>query len=146
MEALKNIAQTLWVGGMWAIGFIAAPVLFRAFSSGQAGSAAGVMFAWMAWVGMVCGVFLLFHAIYNHGFRVVKTAPFWLVLGMLVCTFANHFAVFPIISELKSQASVAAKGVLGGGFSTWHAISSLIYGVQCLLGLFLVIKDSNRGR
>lgn len=146
METVKNILQTLWVGGMWAIGFIAAPVLFRTFSSAAAGSAAGVMFTWMAWVGIVCGTFLLFNAIYNHGFRVVKTAPFWLILGMLLCTLANHFAVFPIISDLKSQASVAAKGVLGGGFSTWHAISSLIYGVQCLLGLFLVIKDAERGR
>ncbi len=28
VHALQSVAATLWVGGMWAIGFIVAPVLF----------------------------------------------------------------------------------------------------------------------
>lgn len=146
MGAFKNITQTLWVGGLWAIGFIAAPVLFRLLSGnhGLAGNLAGTMFTWMAWVGMFCGIFLLVYAIYSTGWRAIQTAPFWIVVGMLTCTFVNHFAVLPIISDLKTTASQAAQGVLGGGFSTWHTISSVIYLIQCVLGLMLVVKDGSR--
>lgn len=140
MNALKNVLQTLWVGGLWIVGFLVAPALFRA-DPAHAGMLAGVVFGWMAWVGIVCGIYLLIHAAWTHGFRVVQGAAFWLVLGMLVCTIVNHFAVFPIIADLKAQASHAAQGVLGGGFSTWHTISSLIYLLQCVLGLSLVLRD-----
>lgn len=140
MDALKKVLQTLWVGGLWAVGFVVAPALFRT-DAAHAGLLAGVIFTWMAWVGMVCGSFLLVHVALRQGFRAVQAGVFWLILGMLVCTVVNHFAVFPIIADLKAGAANAAQGVLGGGFSTWHTISSLIYLLQCMLGLSLVLKD-----
>lgn len=35
----------------------------------------------------------------------------------------------------------AAEGLFGGGFATWHAISSLIYLVQSLMGLVYVWRN-----
>jgi hypothetical protein len=37
----------------------------------------------------------------------------------------------------------AAEGLFGGGFATWHAISSLIYLVQSLMGLAYLLRSDN---
>lgn len=142
MDALKTILQTLWVGGMWIVGVLVAPVLFRA-DHAHAGSLVGHILAAMGWVGIVCGIYLLIDVCWRQGFRAVQGAVFWLVFGMLLCTIVNQFSVFPLVSQFKAMASSAAQGLFGGGFSTWHAISTLIYLVQCLLGLALVLKDGH---
>jgi hypothetical protein len=59
---------------------------------------------------------------------------------MLVLTLVNQFAVFPVLASAKSEMHSAAEGMFGGGFQSWHAISSLIYLVQSLLGLFYVVR------
>ena len=112
MNGLREIARTLWIGGMWVVGIIVAPVLFSALNNATAGMVAGRMFAAIAWVG-------------------------------LVCIIINHFAVTPIIAGLKAQMNHAAEGLFGGGFATWHAISSLIYLVQSLMGLMYILSNDN---
>ncbi|HEY9151095.1 MAG TPA: DUF4149 domain-containing protein, partial [Gammaproteobacteria bacterium] len=52
----ERILLTLWVGGLWAIGFIAAPILFAVLEDRTlAGTLAGEMFRALAWLGLVCG-------------------------------------------------------------------------------------------
>jgi len=139
MDGLRAITRTFWIGGLWVIGLIVTPVLFKMLDTVTAGMVAGKLFAAIAWVGLVCGVFLLVDTIWRNGVRGMKERGFWLIVGMLVCTVINHFAVTPIIAELKLQMNHAAEGLFGGGFATWHAISSLIYLVQSLMGLAYVL-------
>ncbi|QOZ82815.1 MULTISPECIES: DUF4149 domain-containing protein [Chromobacterium] len=138
MDGLRSIAKTFWIGGLWVIGIIVAPVLFAMLDRVTAGMVAGKLFASIAWVGLVCGAILLVDHIRRNGAAGVKESGFWLVMGMLACTLINHFAVTPIIANLKAQMNHAAEGLFGGGFATWHAISSLIYLVQSLMGLVYV--------
>jgi len=140
MDGLRAITRTFWIGGLWVIGIIVTPVLFKMLDTVTAGMVAGKLFAAIAWVGLVCGVFLLVDNIWRHGVRGMKESAFWLIVGMLLCTVINHFAVTPIISELKLQMNHAAEGLFGGGFATWHAISSLIYLVQSLMGLAYILR------
>ena len=140
MDGLKAIARTFWIGGMWVIGIIVTPVLFTLLDKATAGMVAGRLFQSIAWAGLVCGTFLLVHAIWRDGMRGMKGGGFWLVFGMLVCTVINQFAVSPIIASLKEHMDHAAEGLFGGGFGTWHAISSLIYLVQSLMGLGYVLR------
>lgn len=142
MDRLRVIAATFWIGGLWIVGLVVAPVLFQSLDRNLAGMVAGNIFAVQAWVGLVCGVILLVDAIWRDGVNGVRSAPFWLVLGMLICTVVNHFAVTPIIVDLKQGMNHAAQGMFGGGFATWHAISSLIFLLQSLLGLGYVLKHS----
>ena len=142
MNRLRAIAATFWIGGLWIVGLVVAPVLFRSLDTAVAGMVAGNIFAVQAWVGLVCGVILLIDAIWRDGVSGVRAVSFWLVVGMLVCTVVNHFAVTPIIVDLKQGMNHAAQGMFGGGFATWHAISSLIYLLQSLLGLGYVLKHS----
>ena len=47
-DALYSIAITLWVGGLWAIGYLAAPTLFAELSDrALARQLAGAMFRWI---------------------------------------------------------------------------------------------------
>jgi hypothetical protein len=140
MDGLKSIARTFWIGGMWVIGLVVTPILFSMLDHASAGMVAGRLFQAVAWVGLVCGTFLLIHALWRDGVRGVKSASFWLVFAMLVCTVINQFAVSPIIANLKLHMNLAAEGLFGGGFGTWHAISSLIYLMQSLMGLAYVLR------
>ena len=56
MDGLRAIARTLWIGGMWVVGIIVAPILFSALDNVTAGMVAGRLFAAIAWVGLVCGI------------------------------------------------------------------------------------------
>ncbi|WP_374353214.1 DUF4149 domain-containing protein [Chitinimonas sp.] len=141
-NALRSILSVFWIGGLWVIGVLVAPVLFHEMDSGTAGRLAGVLFRDMAWVGMVAGSYILLHMLWEGGLRAFQTLELWLILGMLVLTLINQFAVFPALVTAKAQVHSAAEGMFGGGFQSWHAISSLIYLVQSLMGLFYVIRGS----
>jgi hypothetical protein len=141
-NALRSLFVVFWIGGLWVIGLLVAPVLFHEAESAFAGRIAGLLFRDMAWVGIVAGLYILLHMLWVEGLRAVQTLEFWLILGMFALTLLNQFAVFPILAQAKSQVHSAAEGVFGGGFQSWHAISSLIYLVQSLLGLFYVVRGS----
>ena len=86
MDGLRALAKTFWIGGLWVIGIIVAPVLFKSLDAATAGMVAGRLFAVIAWVGLVCGVFLLVDNIWRNGVRGMKESSFWLIVGMLLCT------------------------------------------------------------
>ena len=132
--------MSFWVGVLGVIGLLVAPVLFSVLDKPTAGMVAGKLFGHISWLGLACGVFLLADYVWRIGARGVKEGTFWLLFGMVFCTLINHFAVSPIIADLKLSMNQAAEGLFGGGFATWHAISSLIYLVQSLLALVYVLR------
>lgn len=146
-DALARIAVTLWVGGMWAIGYITAPVLFSSLADKQlAGNLAGNMFTVMAYVGMVCGFYLVLQRLAVFGGGAFKQAFFWVALVMLLLTLAGYFGIQPIMESLKEQAMPQAvmESIFRDRFARWHGISSIVYLVQSLLGLVLVLKQNSR--
>ena len=60
-DALCTVALTLWVGGLWTMGYLVAPTLFRSLSSDRplAGRLAGQLFELIGWVGLGCAAYLL---------------------------------------------------------------------------------------
>jgi len=149
-SALFNIAVTLWVGGMLAVGYLAAPVLFSQLADRSvAGTVAGEMFSVMAWVGLACGSYLLLFVLLGKGWRAIRSGVFWIVLLMLALTMAGHFGVQPILAQLKADAlpRQVMESALRDRFSTWHGVSSGLYLVQTLLGIALVIlQERGKGR
>lgn len=146
-QYLARIAVTLWVGGIWAIGYITAPVLFSSLSDKQlAGNLAGNMFSVMAYIGIVCGVYLILQRLATVGGAVFKTAFFWAALVMLLFTLAGHFGIQPILESLKQQAMPKAvmESIFHDRFVRWHGISSIVYLVESLLGLVLVLKQASK--
>jgi hypothetical protein len=141
------MAITLWVGGMWAIGYMAAPVLFSSLGDRQlAGVIAGKLFALIGWVGLGSAAYLLIFLLSRWGGRFFKSAVFWLVLLMALLVVASQFGIQPLMAQLKADALPRGvmESVLRDRFSTWHGVSSILYLIQSMLGLWLVVW-SNRG-
>lgn len=146
-EALWFVAITLWVGGLWAIGYIAAPVLFSSLGDRQlAGLVAGKLFSLIGWIGLGSAAYLLLFLLVRQGGQVFKGAVFWLVLSMAVLVAASQFGIQPLMAQLKADAlpREVMASVLRDRFAAWHGISSILYLVQSLLGLWLVVW-ANRG-
>ncbi len=140
-ESLAAILLVAWVGGLWAIGGIAAPTLFGQISDRQlAGNVAGEMFRWVGWVGIVAGGYLLIYRLGRDSFQALKQAYFWIVLTMLLLVIGQKFGIQPVMQALKDQAMPQAvmESVFRDRFATWHGVSSAVYLLECVLGLILV--------
>ena len=142
-DRLAILLLTIWVGALWAIGGIAAPVLFYQIPDTQlAGSIAGEMFRLLAYFAMFAGVFLILHNISKQSGRAFKSAYFWLILLMLLLTVASHYGIAPILAQLKQDALPAdvMNSVFANRFERWHGLSSAAFMIQSLIGLVAVLK------
>ena len=141
-HALAQLAATLWVGGIGAIGYLAVPVLFQTLADKQlAGMLAGKLFSVTAYLGIICGVYLLAYYLVQLGSQASRQKVFWVVGIMLLLTLIGQFGIQPILADLKAQAlpMEVMKSALAGSFRTWHGVASVIYLVQSILGVALVI-------
>ncbi|PKO38946.1 MAG: DUF4149 domain-containing protein [Betaproteobacteria bacterium HGW-Betaproteobacteria-4] len=146
-EALYLFTITLWVGGLWAIGYMAAPVLFVSLGDRQlAGLVAGKLFALIGWVGLTSAAWLVVFLISRWGGQVFRRSVFWLVVVMALLTAASQFGIQPLMAQLKLDAlpREVMESVLRDRFATWHGVSSILYLAQSMLGLWLVMW-SGRG-
>ncbi len=135
----ERILLTLWVGGTWAIGYLAVPSLFHALDDRQlAGALAGNMFTAIYVVGAVATIALLGGAFYNSGARAVRAWRTWVMIGALVLIAAAFFIIQPMMQDLKA-AGLAPGSDAAAQFGRLHGVSSLMYMVTSVLGLVLVI-------
>jgi membrane protease YdiL (CAAX protease family) len=146
-DYLFAICITLWVGALWAVGFLTAPVLFHELADKTlAGNLAGKLFAIIAWLGIGSAAYALLYVLVREGARSLKTAVFWLIFLMLLLTLAGHFGVTPIIAQLKAEAlpREVMESVLKDRFVAWHGVSSVLYLIQSVLGIALVTQIYRR--
>ena len=146
-DYLFVLALTLWVGALWSIGYISAPVLFNALADhALAGTVAGKQFAIVAWLGMGCAVYLLVFLLAKDGVLALKSAAFWLVFLMLLLTLAGHFGIEPMLDKLRLQAMPreVMQSVVRDRFVTWHGIANLLYLIQSVLGIVLATQALKR--
>jgi len=140
-EGIYSLALTLWIGGLWAIGYIVAPALFYTLTDrALAGSLAGKLFTLIAYIGIGCAAYLLLFRLVRFGGACFKHGIFWIVLIMLLLTIAGEFAVQPLLASLKHQAlpKEAMESVFRDRFMAWHGVASILYLIQSVLGLLLV--------
>lgn len=141
-DAINLVAVTLWVGGLWTVGLIVAPLLFRGVTDRSlAGALAGQFFAAIAFVGIGCGLYLLIYRLVLSGAQAPKQPGFWILLLMLALTVAGQFGVQPILAGLKQQAlpGEVMASIFRDRFAAWHGVSGVLYLIECVLGLALVL-------
>ena len=131
----ERILLTLWVGGMWVIGFVVAPVLFKMLERQVAGNVAGQLFTIMSYIGLVCGVLLLTSMLYRLGLSHWLQWRVLLLIGMLLIVIIGQFVLQPMMAELKATGLI---GEARAQFGRLHGISSLLFTINCLAGLALV--------
>jgi hypothetical protein len=142
-DNLALILVTAWVGGLWAIGCLAAPVLFYTLVDKQlAGLLAGKMFAWVAYLGIFSAFYLLVYRLARFGTPALKQGFFWAVVVMLLLTLAGQFGIQPVLAQLKAQALPAdvMQSVFADRFRTWHGVASIGYLIESLLGIAVILK------
>lgn len=142
-DSFYSIIVTLWIGGMWVIGYVVAPVLFASLSDKQqAGQIAGQLFAIYGWVGIVSASFLAIFILVRHDVSAFKNILLWVLLLMLVLGLVSQLGIQPLIAHLKEEALPRAvmESVLRDRFAAWHGISSMLYLLQSMLGVFVVLK------
>jgi hypothetical protein len=139
---LASLCTVFWVGGIWAVGYLAVPVLFQSMPDRQlAGLLAGKMFTWIAYVGIGCALYLLAYQVQKLGRTALKQKPFIVIMSMLILVLAGQFVIQPMIVGLKAQAFPldVMQSALASQFKAMHGLASILYLLQSLLGLLLVI-------
>jgi len=148
-EALHAVAVTLWVGGLWAVGLLVAPMLFHHLADrALAGDLAGRLFAAMAYVGLGCGAYLLLYRLLRFGGAALRQGFLWVTLLMLLLVAAGQFGIQPILASLKEQAmpEQVMESVFRARFSAWHGVASVLYLIESALGLALVLLQARTPR
>lgn len=151
-DALQSVTATLWVGGLWAIGFIVAPVLFVTLPDrALAGLLAGKLFSLIAWTGMACALLLIICRWANHRLAVFRDPVLWIVVAMLALVLAGEFGVQPLLADLRTRSLPlpVMESAQHDNFAYWHRVAGFLYAASCLLGGALIVlqaldKNSNK--
>src|SRR5688572_26151143 len=141
-DALQSVAVTLWVGGLWVVGLVVAPLLFsRLDDRVLAGALAGKFFSVVAWTGIACAAYLLAFRIARFRAACLRQVFFWITLAMLLLVLAGEFGVHALMESLRAQAlpREVMASVFRDRFVTWHGVASVLYVIQGVLGLALVV-------
>ncbi len=141
LQVVERLTQTLWVGAIWGIGYLAVPVLFATLDDRQlAGALAGQMFSLMNIVGLVCGAILMALAFVLA--RPVSRTRVISIAVMVLVVVVLTFVLQPMMQELKASG-LAAGGEAAARFGQLHGISSGLYLLMSVAGLVLVALPSS---
>jgi hypothetical protein len=137
IPALERILLTFWVGSLWVVGFVVAPVLFTELDNrALAGSTAGTLFTITSYIGLASGgVLLLLNA-------VVRQRINWralVLLGMLCLIVIGQFVITPMVADLRVQGLTDSPQ-----FGQLHAVVSVVFLLTSFLGLVLVAAGRYR--
>jgi hypothetical protein len=135
----ERILLTLWIGGMWTVGYIVAPTLFAMLADrALAGTVAGQLFSIMSYVGLLAAGILLTGQCYRAKAAWRKNWRFWILLVMLLIIVIGEFYLQPMMAELK-QAGLREGSDTAKQFGQLHGMASALFVINSLLGLVLVV-------
>lgn len=141
---LASLSITAWVGSLWAIGYLVVPVLFYAQPDRQlAGILAGQIFIKAGYLGLACGLYLLWYHVSLTRQTAFRRQLLWTTAAMLTMALIIQFGIQPWMADLKAQALPldVTQSDLYGRFKMLHGISSIAYLIESLLGAYLVIRS-----
>ena len=135
---LETVVLTLWVGSLWAIGYVAAPTLFAVLTDRElAGQMAGSLFTTQAWVSVVCGAFLISTHALDPDRAMLRNGRLLVIIIMVVVAATNEWLLG---SALRATRELP---VVDESLFAWlHGISAGLYLAVSLLGLYLVVRST----
>ena len=149
-QRLFILIAGLWVGSLLTVGYLVAPAIFSTMTDRQAaGMVAGSIFRIEAYLSLiVCiGLMVLSNLLVNRGlnqFRLIR----WILLAMLLCSVAAAFIFIPWMNTLRDNALAQGLPVMVSPsatlFGRLHGVSSILFMLQSLLGIFLVWRLTKR--
>lgn len=135
-QTSEKILLTIWVGGMWAVGYIVAPVLFQMLEKPVAGNVAGQLFTIVSYIGIFSAVALIINILLQQGFNS-RHWQLWTLIVMLLIIFIGQFVLQPMMVELKAMGLSTVNATQ---FGRLHGMASVLFLINSLAGLALVIS------
>lgn len=139
-QITEKILLTIWIGGMWAIGYIVTPVLFQMLDKPVAGNVAGQLFTIISYIGLFSSVALTISIVVNQGFNSKHWQLLTLVV-MFVIVVIGQFVLQPMMVELKEAGLTDANRP---EFGRLHGMASGLFLINSLAGLALIIFGLER--
>ena len=140
----ERLLLTLWVGGLWAIGYLAVPMAYATMGDvSLAGEYAGKLFTAINILGLGCGSVLIIAKLIQYKQNVKQLWRFWLLVLMVMMTVVFSFYLQPHIAEIK-QLDWQTDQELLARFSLLHTISENLYLLLSLFGLALVLSTDKQ--
>ena len=136
----EKILLTIWVGGMWAIGYIVTPVLFQMLDKPVAGNVAGQLFSIINYIGLFAAVALIINILVKQGFNS-RHWQLWTLAVMFLVIVIAQFVLQPMMVELKIAGLTGDNATQ---FGRLHGIASAMFLINSLAGLALVITGLDK--
>jgi len=133
----ERLLITLWIGGMWMVGFVVTPTLFQLIDDrALAGTVAGQLFSITAYIGLVSGVLLLLNVLVYSSLRFYKNWRVWILMSMLILIGVGQFVITPMMTEIRTAGMLAVDKTQ---FDLLHRSASTLFMITSGGGLVLVI-------
>lgn len=140
----ERILLTLWVGGLWAIGYLAVPILFATLDDRMlAGMLAGKMFTALSLIGLGVGTALLVRELLYTPRPLMRWHVRLLMLMLLIVGFGEFF-LQPLMESLKAEGLVPGSEA-AAQFGILHGVASILYLINSLVGLVVLAIYINPG-
>jgi len=152
---IEIIAITVWVGGMAALAFIAAPAIFQSLSSReQAGKTFGLILKRFHPVIYGCGAAVLIAGLmrwagsFNHHLYASEITRYAIAVLMLGLALYSGLVVSRKLDQLRAQLSVRAPGGVDRTpkddprrveFNHLHRLSTTLMAFNLLLGFAMAV-------
>lgn len=138
----EKILLTIWVGGMWAIGYIVTPVLFQMLDKPVAGNVAGQLFSIVSYIGIFSAIALIINIVVQGGFDK-RHWQLLTLIAMLILVIIGQFVLQPMMVEIKAAGISETNKAQ---FGRLHGIASVLFLINSLAGLALVVFGLERKR
>ncbi len=139
----ERLLLTLWVGSLWAIGYLAVPMAFANLEVHIAGNYAGKLFYAVNIIGVVSATILLISRLFIFGVRAFpRYWRSWLILLMLLVSLAFVCFIQPEMQALKQLGLEQGSNI--ERFNDLHKLSENLYLLLSLFGLMLVLTTDKR--
>jgi hypothetical protein len=148
-DALHFLAVTIWAGSLWTVGLLVVPTLFDALPDGLlAGPLSARLFLYASLIGLGCALYLLLFRLVRFGGHALRQPFFWVVVVLALLTLAGQFGAQTLLDAAMGQDAVHGfiASVLRDRTSAWHGVASVLYLVQCVLGVALVLLQQSAPR
>jgi hypothetical protein len=143
-QRLFILIAGVWVGSLFTVGYLVVPTIFANLQDRQvAGMIAAAIFQAEAYVSvLVCFTLLLMANILIKRNIENYRSTRWVILVLLLISAVTCFAFIPYMNALRQEALLLGVPVMASPsaslFGRLHGISSGLFLIQSLLGLWMV--------
>jgi phosphoglycerol transferase MdoB-like AlkP superfamily enzyme len=139
-EKSERLLLTLWVGSLWAIGYLAVPMAFINLNDVPlAADYAGQLFFAVNVLGIGCGVVLIISKLIQSKAKAMKSWRFFVLMLMFILSIVFITYLLPETNQIR-QSAWRTDQVLINQFDWLHSLSENAYLMLSLLGLALILS------